>query len=254
MFKRSTGRVNRNDEIRNTRRDRDSTLRDNFADSRLIDQSGSKYGVNSGDPVDTDSLIADMAKGFVAAQAKINATSNDNDGNGEMLQLLTKISRQLDNLQQAGPTNRTPDMNNQQRTGSIASGGQQADQEGLQTGSNMAQQQQMPVSQVSADNHVGSGAMTDTQQRGQIVQQQQMPNSQASAGSQTGTGTMSGAQAGNQLKAAPAQTAAQLLSQAQFELSQELEASLQKLKQVIADSENLAGRISTLIGKENNSQ
>lgn len=50
------------------------------------------------------------------------------------------------------------------------------------------------------------------------------------------------------------QTAAQALAQAQYELADELEASLKKLKQVISESEKLANKISNLLGEENNSQ
>lgn len=46
------------------------------------------------------------------------------------------------------------------------------------------------------------------------------------------------------------QDAAQLLEQAQYELANELEASLKKLKQVISESESLATKISTLIAEE----
>ena len=44
------------------------------------------------------------------------------------------------------------------------------------------------------------------------------------------------------------------VAQAQFELSQELEASLQKLQQVITESEKLATKVSNIIMQENNSQ
>lgn len=50
------------------------------------------------------------------------------------------------------------------------------------------------------------------------------------------------------------QTAAQALAQAQYELADELEASLKKLKQVISESEKLANKISNLLGEENSSQ
>lgn len=50
---------------------------------------------------------------------------------------------------------------------------------------------------------------------------------------------------------AAVQSAAQVLTQAQYELSNELEASLAKLRQVISKSEKIANRISTLLGTEN---
>ena len=50
------------------------------------------------------------------------------------------------------------------------------------------------------------------------------------------------------------QDAAQMLSQAQYELSNELEASLKKLKEVISESEKIANKISNLIGEEDTSK
>ena len=50
-----------------------------------------------------------------------------------------------------------------------------------------------------------------------------------------------------------AQTASQVLAEAQYELANELDASLKKLKQVITESEKIATKISNLIGQENQS-
>ena len=46
------------------------------------------------------------------------------------------------------------------------------------------------------------------------------------------------------------QTVSQVLAQAQYELANELETSLKKLKQVISESEQLANNISKLLGEE----
>lgn len=51
-----------------------------------------------------------------------------------------------------------------------------------------------------------------------------------------------------------AQTAAQLLSQAQYELANELEASLQKLRQVIDESEKIATKVGTLLQQQQQQQ
>lgn len=50
------------------------------------------------------------------------------------------------------------------------------------------------------------------------------------------------------------QTAAQLLSQAQYELANELEASLQKLRQVINESEKIAAKVSALLQQQEQQQ
>lgn len=46
-------------------------------------------------------------------------------------------------------------------------------------------------------------------------------------------------------------TAAQVLAEAQYELANELDASLKKLKQVISESEKIANKISNLLGEGN---
>lgn len=46
-------------------------------------------------------------------------------------------------------------------------------------------------------------------------------------------------------------TAAQVLAEAQYELANELDASLKKLKQVISESEKIANKISNLLGENN---
>lgn len=50
------------------------------------------------------------------------------------------------------------------------------------------------------------------------------------------------------------ETAKQILAQAQYELANELEQSLQKLKQVISESEKIANKISNLLGQGSQGQ
>ncbi|MDR3564106.1 MAG: hypothetical protein P4N59_22075 [Negativicutes bacterium] len=171
-----------------------------------------------------DTLIADMAKGFVEAQAKLKCPP---DVTNDMVALLEKISRQLDNLQQvpvAPPSGQT--VLGQGGSGMVqnAGSGQQtppADQEGNAAASHL------------------QALFAQSLQAGRTGQQN--PSS-------------GGASSRGQAKATPAQTAAQALATAQYELSQELEASLEKLKKVIAESESLAGRISGMIGGESNTK
>ncbi len=174
----------------------------------------------SAHPQATDSLIADMAKGFVAAQAQMACPPAQS---GEMLRLLEKISRQLEDLQQPN-SSRSP-------------------------------QGPPPETAAVAGQNKQSGP-----QPAQVAGQQQTADMQALFSKLLTTGKPDQAEnQGNQSrdaapKGAAAQTAAQALAQAQFELSQELEVSLQKLKQVISESEQLANRIGNLIGQENKSQ
>lgn len=180
----------------------------------------------AGNPADSptaDSLIADMAKGFVAAQAQMACPPS---GNTEMLRLLEKISSQLDTLQPPGPAGPQQDPQTQSQT---------AGQMNKQTG-------QQP------DGSAGSPSSAEIQN---LFSKLMASGKAASPGSDTSNQSSGG---GAAAKAVPAQTAAQALAQAQFELSKELEASLGKLKQVISESEELANRIGNLIGQENKSQ
>ncbi len=199
---------------------------------------------------DADSLIADMAKGFVEAQAKITgAPAGGSDR--EMLALLAKISRQLDELRSA------------------PAGGQQSP--GQERGDNPAQEsaeqeksgQQDDLSAIfSRLLAANKSAAGPKQQSGGAQQSAGMQNSAGQQGGgsrqQSGGGSQSSGQANSQGTggghSVTAQTAAQALAQAQYELANELEASLTKLKQVISESEKLADRISNLLGQENSSR
>lgn len=202
---------------------------------------------------DTDSLIADMAKGFVEAQAKIAAPAAA--GNQEMLTLLEKISRQLENLQ-AEPAGR-PSQQGQGRGSGPATGNGQSRQAGQQAGSDQQGQQAAGqgqqagpqadlgaiFSQLLSAGKAGGGAQQKGGQEESGAGQEGGRNSQGLQGGQGEGG-----------KSAAAQTAAQALAQAQYELANELEASLTKLKQVISESEKLADRISNLLGQEGGSR
>lgn len=56
----------------------------------------------------------------------------------------------------------------------------------------------------------------------------------------------------NKANSMAVQTAGQVLAKAQYELANELETSLNKLKQVISESEKIANQISNLLGESNN--
>ena len=171
-----------------------------------------------------NNLIADMAKGFVEAQAKISGPNDS--ANREMLQLLQKISSQLDNVQKANSAVST----SQPKTTTNQS-------------PNAEQGAELPAANGPDQNSPGLhnlfNQLLSAANQNSPPQKQQNNGSGQNQTKQLGIG-------GKQQKLAP-QDAAQALSQAQYELSQELEASLQKLKQVIAESEKLADRISDLI-------
>lgn len=208
------------------------------------DEGDQKQGESRGP--NTDSLIADMAKGFVEAQAKI-AGAPDGGPNQEMLAMLEKISRQLSQLQNEPAGG--------QQTGGQEQGGRQT--QGTGQGKEGRQEELSALfSRLLAENK------TDGQQSSGSSQgagtQQRAGDTQPGGGNRQQLGQNSGNQAGGQSaggeKLSSAQTAAQALAQAQYELANELEASLTKLKQVISESEKLADKISNLLGQENSSR
>ncbi len=212
-----------------------------------------EYGRDEGDQKqsesrgpNTDSLIADMAKGFVEAQAKITGAP-DSGPNQEMLAMLEKISRQLSQLQNVpagGPQTGGQQQGGQQTQG--AGQGNEGRQEELGALFSRLLAENKPDGQQSGGSRQGAG----TQQRAGGAQQD--GGNRQQAGQQNGTQT--GGQSAGGEKATSAQTAAQALAQAQYELANELEASLTKLKQVISESEKLADKISNLLGQENSSR
>jgi hypothetical protein len=181
-----------------------------------------------------DSLIADMAKGFVEAQAKIAGPLAGGD-NREMMVLLEKISRQLEELKTA-PAGGENGREQGQDKRKLEGGGQ--GQSGQQAG------QQAELSAIFSQllsSGKGTGA-SPQKPAGQESGGQQCQKSADAQGNQAAGGG-----------SVTARTAAQALAQAQYELANELEASLAKLKQVISESEKLADKISNLLGQESGS-
>ncbi len=194
-----------------------------------------------------EKVIADMAKGFLQAQANVNNTSCTVNSQ-EVVDLLNKINYQLTSLQGAlnvsnnsgGQASQSPQQTgeSQQFQGSPnQQGGQQA--ENLQSENDVSQELRTLFSMLlkndnKQNNQTNSNQgtndnSTQNQQQGQANGQNNRQNSNSIA----------------------VQTAAQVLAQAQYELSNELEASLNKLKQVISESEKIANKISSLLGEEN---
>jgi myosin heavy subunit len=186
----------------------------------------------------TDRIIADMAQGFVQAQADITGKSA-NSTNQEMLSLLQKVSTQLEKMQQ--PT----------QSGS-------ADKKTLQSEPAQKTQVQSQQSQEGQENKTGSQSEKQPTESmvsqelqnlfSQILQGKDEKNSTQQSNNQN---TNAKPQKKDKDAAMTVQTAAQVLAQAQYELSNELEASLKKLKQVISESEKIATKISDLLGEEN---
>lgn len=227
---------------------------------RIRGNTDSGQGQNQGG----NDMIVSMAQGLAQAQAN---TNNQQD----ILGALNQISQQLSQLQGAALSNQAGTNQMQQAnpiTGSMSMNqGRQDQQNSEQDGQQTAQSSQANVvdelqrlfSQLLQNgqaNQAYSPQMADTnlsqsqmnQQQGQMGQQQgQMGQQQGIKNQQGQQNQQQGKKQDNQLAV---QTAAQVLSEAQYELSVELENSLQKLKQVISESEKLADKISKLLGEE----
>lgn len=187
------------------------------------------------------SLVADLARGFLQAQAKMSSNQGGKSQDQEIVTLLNKINNQLENMQ-TSLTNSAQTCIQQQDQGQ----GQQQEQ-GQQQGKEQQQSQgQQMQDDVSKELKTlfsklltdGGQSSNDSKQSGDGSSDQQKNDQSQSKYSEQG-GSVA------------VQTAAQVLAQAQYELSNELEASLKKLKQVISESEKIANKISTLLGEEN---
>lgn len=163
----------------------------------------------------------------------------------EIVSMLQRINNQLEKMQQSESRN---DQTNQ------AGGGQQA---GSGNGDNGQQQNSAPQGQQ------GTAPAVDRQMTRELEAMlsqllQSNDNDLQSSATQPNPNSANSNQAGEsspnkQPNSKLAQTAAQVLAKAQYELANELEASLKKLKQVISESEKIANRISDLLGEENSS-
>lgn len=170
-----------------------------------------------------DNLLIDLAKGLVDAQSQINSKT-DAANDQKIVSVLEKISQQLDNITQLLSGNQAKSGKDAQAKDVSGTGQAQPGSENENSG--MSQELKTLFSQLL------------TSKQGCPPSSQQTKGATAKKGSQA-------------QPAKAAQTVPQALAQAQYELSQELDTSLQKLTQVISESENLANRISVLIGEEN---
>lgn len=196
------------------------------------EQQSDRYGNKAGE---TDSLIADMAQGFIQAQSKM-AGSAASISNMEIALLLQKVNNQLEEMkksaQGSGQTNeQNKQSSNKQESGSQNTSGMKAPEgdQGAEKGSSQELQTLLSSVLQGKSNKVNG--------------EKKSSNKQSSDADKSNGGK-------NQQNMMAVQTVSQVLAQAQYELANELEASLKKLKQVISESEKLANNISNLLGEE----
>ncbi|QDR80770.1 hypothetical protein SPTER_21040 [Sporomusa termitida] len=202
--------------------------------------------------MEDETLIADLAKGLLQAQAKISQDSQKNNTD-EVMNLLSKINNQLENLQttlNAGGQPDSQDQSSQPNKGHKARPLRQSQQQeaGSKPEAAVSQELKNLFSILLQNNSQESKGGGNGQSPGMAQHQRQQQQEQS-------TGQLQNQQSEQDSKGNPnsitVQTAAQVLAQAQYELSNELEASLKKLKQVISESEQIANKISNLLGEEN---
>ena len=185
---------------------------------------------------DNDSLIADMAQGFIQAQAAMTDQAM-NFNNREIGLLLQKVNDQLEELKRSTPN--SGQTGEQSSRASTTQDSKQQNKAGETMQNNTKQQ---------AD----SGPSTELQ--GLLATVLQGKKSNEDRTNQSSNTKNNDVSKGKDGKSTPnmtaVQTVSQVLAQAQYELANELETSLKKLKQVISESEKLANEMSNLLGEE----
>lgn len=190
-------------------------------------------------------MIADMTKGFLQAQATVNNKTDQNNSQ-EVVELLSKINSKLESLENSLNTGTADQGQAKQNTSSQSAQNQQTSQPqnkqpsspNGQNESAMSQELRNLFSMMPQNNTNEQNGAANSEQSQGTGQNNQEQNQSANSDNK------------NQQNIA-VQTVAQVLAQAQYELSNELEASLNKLKQVISESEKIAAKISNLLGEEN---
>lgn len=171
-------------------------------------------------------VIADMAQGFIQAQANMNDSST-HINNAEIALLLQKMNQQLDEIKKTSQNSAKEDSKQQNKADTSGQENNKQSSADLQTLLNSVLQ--------------GKNNNQDKKQNEQETSKSQSNSSSQSLGK-------------NQQNMINVQTVSQVLAQAQYELANELENSLKKLKQVINESEKLANNISNLLGEESQKQ
>ncbi len=189
------------------------------------------------DTSDNNQILADMAQVFLQAQAKLDQNTDGN--NQEIIGLLEKVSRQLEDIQPNSGVNSQQSKNNKQNQ--FANNSTLPEQDTPSKSSN----------QVDKISQELQSLFKKVSQQGSNAANNDTANNDAAIYAQEIQGT---SQQKNKNTSITAQTAAQVLAQAQYELANELEVSLKKLKQVISESEKVANKISNLLGEKNNTQ
>lgn len=210
-------------------------------------------------------IVAELAKMFAQAQANNMSTIN----NQAIVDLLQKVNSQLEKIQ-GGQGNAQARQEQGQslqenQAGQAQYAGRQIQQgigqqygfmqvAGQQQSIQESAEQQELGQQLSKGDQVSNSSQVQQQSTEQLqnlfgqllvnserLQNKKSPSSQCSR--------LSSINQSDKTSMLAVQTASQVLAKAQYELANELDASLQKLKQVISESERIANQISNLLGE-----
>ena len=197
-----------------------------FADQEQENNPKQQQLGNCNESNSANDVIADMAQGFMQAQANMNDSSG-HINNVEIALLLQKMNQQLDEIKKTRQNSAKEDSKQQNKADTSGQENNKQSSADLQTLLNSVLQ--------------GKNNNQDKKQIEQETSKSQSNSSSQSPGK-------------NQQNMINVQTVSQVLAQAQYELANELENSLKKLKQVINESEKLANNISNLLGEESQKQ
>lgn len=199
-------------------------------------EESNRYDVRKNN-CDTDSLIADMAQGFIQAQSKVsnNATSFNNK---DIISLLEKVTSQLEEIKKTNDDSKKKSY--------------LKDESSNNTSTNTQDAQEKTTKSTQDDNkgQADKELLKELKTLVSAMLQGKDNSEENSSMSQNGDNKKTDMKKQQQDSMA-AQTVSQVLAQAQYELANELENSLQKLRQVISKSEKIATNISHLLGEEN---
>ncbi|WP_245754938.1 hypothetical protein [Pelosinus propionicus] len=178
---------------------------------------------------DSKNLIADMAQGFIQAQTKA-----DSDDNKEIISLLEKLNSNLEQMKGSNKDSSFATEKNSDDSSSKRLVQAKASEQPLQGGSEQGDKELLKelktlvstMLQGKSDSEDNSSKPQNNDTKKSDMKQQQQDSMAV-------------------------QTVSQVLAQTQYELANELETSLQKLKEVISKSEKVATNISHLLSKEN---
>jgi len=186
-----------------------------------------------------DSMIADVAQGFIQAQANMNNKGADYN-NLEIALLLQKCNNQLEEIRRSAQGNSSDNQAGEQNNKNATVQDSNSQSQGEQGGQDNSQQQ------------VASSPPQDLQGLLMTMLQGKNNNENSTAKASNMQNSDMNKTSGGQNKQnkVDVQTVSQVLAQAQYELANELENSLKKLKQVISESEKLANNINNLLGEQ----